>query len=324
MAQTIQKLAYDGSYHSKDMKTVFAETLSELFAEDCDVVYLDADLMNSIGTLKLLKEMPERCINCGIQEANMIGVAAGLSAVGKKPYVHTFGPFASRRCFDQVFLSVGYAQNNVRIVGSDPGVSAAFNGGTHMPFEDVAMYRAIPGAMIVDTVDPVQFKAALKNTKDRSGVTYIRTPRKSCVTVYPEGTVFKEGEAVVLKEGNDAAVFACGIMVAVALQAANMLDAEGISAAVIDPYTIKPLDADAIVSYAKRCGAVVTVENANVMGGLGAAVAECLAKSCPTPVEMVGVEDRWGQVGPEDFLRQEYGLTPQNIVEHVKKAIKRK
>lgn len=251
----------------------------------------------------------------------MVGVAAGASAVGKKPYVHTFGPFAGRRCYDQVFISVGYARNNVRIIGSDAGVTAAYNGGTHMPFEDIALYRAIPGAMIIDVADQVQFEAAVRQTKDRDGVTYIRCPRKGCIKVYGEKTTFTLGKANVLKEGTDCAVIASGIMVAEALCAAQQLEKEGISLAVIDPVTIKPLDEETILKYAQQCGAVVTAENATVIGGLGGAVAELLGDRCPTVIKRVGVQDLYGEVGDTGYLKERFGLTAEVISAKVKEAI---
>lgn len=318
------KVIYDGSNEKKAIKDTFAATLKELFEADKDVVYLDADLMNSFGTLKLSKEYAERCLDCGVQEANMVGMAAGMSAIGKKPYVHTFGPFASRRCYDQVFLSVGYAKNSVRIIGSDPGVAAAFNGGTHMPFEDIALYRVIPDAAIFDIVDSVQFHDVLVSTKDRPGVTYIRTPRKNCVSVYSADSKFELGKANVLKDGKDVTIIASGIMVADSLKAAQMLAADGIDAAVIDIVSIKPLDIETVVAFAKKTGAVVTAENANVHGGLGGAVCEALSQNYPTIVEQVGVFDQWGEVGPTDYLRKRFNLTPEVIVSKAKAAIARK
>ncbi len=317
-------LAYTGKADEKTIKDSFADVLRGLFAEDPDVIYLDADLMNSMGTYKLSKEFPDRCIDCGIQEANMVGVAAGASALGKKPYVHTFGPFAGRRCYDQVFISVGYAKNNVRIIGSDAGVTAAYNGGTHMPFEDIALYRAIPEAMIIDVTDQTQFDAAIRQTKDRPGVTYIRCPRKNCTKVYGPGTEFEFGKANVLREGSDCAVIACGIMVAEALKAAELLEAEGIHIAVIDAVTVKPLDTETVLSYAKSCKAIVTAENATVIGGLGSAVCECVADSCPTIVKRVGVQDLYGEVGDVGYIKERFGLTAETIGAKVKEAIRDK
>ena len=316
------ELAYTGKADETAIKDAFAQELLKLFEEDPQVLYFDADLMNSMGTYKLSREWPDRCIDCGIQEANMTGVAAGASAVGKKPYIHTFGPFAGRRCYDQVFLSVGYAKNSVRIIGSDAGVTAAYNGGTHMPFEDIALYRAIPGAMIVDVADEMQFRAAIRQLKDRSGVTYIRCPRKNCTTVYGPATTFEFGRANILKDGSDCAVIASGIMVAEALESAKLLEAEGINIAVIDPVTVKPLDEETIIAYAKKCGAIVTAENANVVGGLGAAVCECVCQTYPVPVKRVGVQDMFGEVGDMAYLKERFGLTAGVIAANVRDVIR--
>lgn len=315
------KVIYNGS-EDLALKQVFSDTMKELIEQDDRVVYLDADLMSSVGMLSIAKEQPNRCIDCGIQEANMIGLAAGMSIAGKIPFCHTFGAFAGRRCYDQAFLSVAYGQNNVRIIGSDPGITAAFNGGTHMPFEDIALYRAVPNAVVIDIADSTQLIAALKLAKDRYGLTYIRTGRKTYKAVYEPSSTFSIGKACVLKDGTDCAVFAAGNMVWKALEAASRLEKEGINITVIDVFTIKPLDIETVVTYAQKCGSIVTAENASIIGGLGSAIAETLAENCPTPIVRVGVSDRFGQVGPEDFLAQEYDLTPDSIVNAVKKVKK--
>lgn len=318
------KLSYDGKMDKEALKEVFPKVMKELLIKDKDVVYLDADLMNSFGTGNFPKEFPERAIDVGVQEANMIGMAAGMSAEGKKPYVHSFGPFVSRRVYDQVFLSVAYAKNSVRILGSDPGVTAAYNGGTHMPFEDVALYRAIPEAAIFDIVDTTQFKEVLNITKDRSGVTYIRTPRKSVKKVYSDDSKFEIGKANVLIKGEDVTIIASGIMVAEALEAAKILKEENIKATVIDIVTIKPIDEETIIEYAKETGAMISAENANVIGGLGDAVASVLSCHSPTPLEKVGVQDEFGEVGTESYLRERFNLTSSEIIKKVKCVIERK
>ncbi|MHB8061613.1 MAG: transketolase family protein [Ruminiclostridium sp.] len=312
---------YDGSKSKSIIKDVFPKVLRELFANDKDVIYLDADLMNSFGTLGLYREMPERCIDCGIQEANMVGVAAGLSETGCKPYVHTFGPFASRRVFDISFVSVAYAKLDVRIIGTDAGVTAAMNGGTHMPFEDIATYCVIPEAMVIDIADPVQFADVLWKTKDRYGLTYIRTTRKDLDSIYKPGSTFELGKANVLKEGSDVTIIAAGIMVGVAMAAAKLLEDKGIKATVIDMFTIKPLDEEAVLKYAKLTGAIVTAENANVIGGLGSMVSSYLSSVYPIPVLHLGVQDQFGEVGPESYLRERFNLEPKDLVEMVEKAI---
>ena len=317
-------IVYNGEMDPRLIKTVVGEIIPALAAEDPDVIYLDADLMNCIGTAKWGVANPDRAVNCGIAEANMIGVACGLAAAGFKPIVHTFGPFASRRCYDQAFLSGGYAKNDITIIGSDPGVTATLNGGTHMPFEDVALYRALPGATVIDITDPTMLISVLRQCKDRPGVKYIRVGRKSYARVYGDGTETPIGKAITLREGTDAVIFACGIMIHEAMQAALALEQEGISAAVVDMFSIKPLDADAVVEWAKKTGAVVVAENHNRFGGLYSAVSEVLAARCPTPVECVAVEDEFGEVGPQGYLQQRFGLTKEHVAEAVRTVIGRK
>ena len=318
------KIVYNGEMDPRLIKSVLGELIPALSAEDPDVIYLDADLMNCIGTAKWAKTAPERAINCGIAEANMVGVACGLAAAGFKPIVHTFGPFASRRCYDQAFLSGGYAKNDITILGTDPGVTATLNGGTHMPFEDVALYRALPGSTVIDVTDPTMLISVLRQCKDRPGVKYIRVGRKSYARVYEDGSETPIGKAITLREGTDAVIFAAGIMIHEAMQAAIALEAEGVSAAVVDLFSIKPLDADAVVDWAKKTGAVVVAENHNRYGGLWSAVSEVLAERCPTPAECVAVEDAFGAVGPQGYLQQRFGLTKEHIMHSVHAALKRK
>lgn len=318
------KIVYDGSMDPRLCKAVLGETIPAMAAEDPDLIYLDADLMNCIGTAKWAAANPDRAVNCGIAEANMIGVAAGLASAGFKPIVHTFGPFASRRCYDQLFLSAGYAKNDITVIGTDPGVTATLNGGTHMPFEDVALYRALPGSTIIDVTDPAMLISVLHQCKDRPGVKYIRVGRKSYARVYEDGSELPIGKAVTLREGTDLVIFACGIMVHEALQAAAALEKEGISAAVLDMFTIKPLDAEAVVAWAEKTGAVVVAENHNRFGGLCSAVSEVLAERCPTPAAFVAVEDQFGEVGPQTYLQERFGLTAAHIEEAARSVLKRK
>ena len=318
------KIVYDGSMDPRLCKAVLGEQIPALAAEDPDLIYLDADLMNCIGTAKWAAANPDRAINCGIAEANMIGVACGLASAGFKPIVHTFGPFASRRCFDQVFLSGGYAKNDITVIGTDPGVTATLNGGTHMPFEDVALYRAVPGATVIDVTDPTMLISVLRQCKDRPGVKYIRVGRKQYARVYADGSERPIGRAVTLREGTDLVIFACGIMIHEALQAADVLERQGVSAAVVDLFTIKPLDADAVAAWAEKTGAVVVAENHNRFGGLCCAVSEVLAERRPTPAAFVAVEDEFGEVGPQGYLQERFGLTAAHIVEAARDVLKRK
>ena len=318
------KCIYNGEKEKTAGKNAFGAAIKKMVQEDSKVVYLDADLMNSIGTFGLDKDFPDQIIECGIQEANMVGVAAGMSATGMKPFVHTFGAFAGRRVFDQAFMSVAYAKNNVVIIGSDSGINAAYNGGTHMPFEDICLYRAVPEALVIDVTDSAMLSSILPDLKDRKGLTYLRICRKNCVAVYSEDSKFEFGKGNVLRDGKDVTFIAAGLMVAPALEAAELLKAEGIDAAVIDMFCIKPLDEKLVLEYAEKTGAIVTGENGNVVGGLGAAVAECLSENRPTPLRMVGVRDRFGQVGTVDFLAETYGLNAKDMVEAAKAVIARK
>ena len=310
------KIVYNGEKDSRQFKNVIGETVAALLEEDEKVVWLDADLMGCSGT-KGLYGKNDRVVNCGIAEANMAGIAEGLSASGMKPYAHTFGPFASRRCYDQVFLAAGYAGNPITMIGTDPGITAAFNGGTHMPFEDVALYRALPEATIYDITDVPMLVDALKSAKDMPGVKYIRVPRKDSYQVYEEGTKFTPGKAAVLREGGDGVIVASGIMVHEALQAAEALSKDGIEMTVIDPVTIKPLDAETIRACAEKTGLVVAAENHNCIGGLTSAVQDAV---CGMALKFgyVAVEDKFGEVGPVDYLRTQYDLTSDHIVRVVK------
>lgn len=308
----------------KEMRAVFAEVMEELAEEDERVLYFDADLMNSIGMTGFSKKYPERTFNCGIQEANMIGTAAGTSAVGMIPFVHTFGCFATRRVHDQIFVSAAYAKLNIRIIGSDPGITAAFNGGTHMPLEDMGLMRGIPEVTVIEPVDTVMLADIMRQTKDMYGVFYIRLSRKKSEKIYEEGSTFCIGKAVTLRDGNDVTLIASGIMTAEALRAAEQLSLEGISARVLNIFTLKPIDTDAIIKAARETGAVVTAENHNTINGLGSAVSEVLAEHWPAPMERVGVRDVFGEVGSMEYLKERFQLTAEEIADCAKKAIARK
>lgn len=303
------EIVYNGNQDSRLYKAVIGETIDALMKEDDKVVWLDADLRGCSGTAG---KAGERYINCGIAEANMIGIAAGLSASGMKPYAHSFGPFASRRSYDQAFLAAGYAGNPVTIVGTDPGVTAAFNGGTHMPFEDMALYRAMPEATVYDITDVPMLVDTLKKARNMPGVKYIRVPRAASYQIYADGSSFTPGKGIVLREGADALIVASGIMVQVALEAAKMLAEEGTHVAVIDPVTVKPLDVELIREWAEKTGLVVTAENHNRIGGLTSAVEDALI-GMPLKFDYVAVEDCFGEVGPEDYLREKFGLTAEHI-----------
>ena len=315
--------------HEKDSRACrdgLALTLNEMMAEDKSICYVDCDLMGCINTKMLQKNYPDRAFEAGIAEGNGAGVAAGLAATGKKVFFHSFGTFSSRRCYDQIYMSAAYAGLSVRVLGSDAGVTAAFNGGTHMPLEDAGMYLSIPETTVLDPADYAQLASITRQLVNVEGVSYTRFVRKGIIKVYDDGSEFEIGKGVVLHESDKdvATIITSGIMVDEALKAYEALQAEGISVRVIDMFTWKPLDEELVIKAAKETGAIVTAENHNVTCGLGSVVANCLAKNCPTVQEFVGVQDLFGQVGPQDFLMDEYGLRAANIVAAVKKAVARK
>ena len=315
--------------HKKDSRACrdgLALTLNEMMAEDKSICYVDCDLMGCINTKMLRKNYPDRAFEAGIAEANGAGVAAGLAATGKKVFYHSFGTFSSRRCYDQIYMSAAYAGLSVRVLGSDAGVTAAFNGGTHMPLEDAAMYLSIPETTVLDPADYDQLASITRQLVNVEGVSYTRFVRKGIIQVYGEGSEFEIGKGVVLHESDNdvATIITSGIMVDESLKAYEALQAEGSKVRVIDMFTWKPLDEELVIKAAKETGAIVTAENHNVTCGLGSVVANCLAKNCPTVQEFVGVQDLFGQVGPQDYLMDTYGLRAANIVEAVKKAVSRK
>lgn len=314
--------------HEKDPRAnrdAYCQALREAMAVDPSVLHIDCDLMGCINTNKLQKEFPKNVFNAGIAEANAVGVAAGLAATGKKVFVHSFGCFAARRCFDQAFLSAGYSKLNVKIIGSDPGVTAEINGATHMPFEDCGLYLNVPNAVVIDSCDYVQTYALTKELIENCDqLSYMRLIRKGFKTIYGDGSTFKIGKGVVLKEGKDVTLIGSGIMVDKVLEAQELLAAEDISAKVIDMHTWKPLDEELILASAEETGCIVTAENHQVATGLGSAIANVLAANKPVPMEMIGVQNQYGQVGPQDFLCEAYNMTAADIVAAAKKAIARK
>lgn len=306
------------------MRAVYSQTLIDLAEKDERVVALEADLMNAIGNKAFRDAFPDRMFQCGVQEANMMGTAAGLSATGKIPFPHTFAVFASRRSYDQVFISAAYAKQNVKIVGSDPGILSAYNGGTHMAFEDMGILRLIPDITLIEPADGVALENLMHQVKDKYGLYYIRLQRKETTEYYKEGSTFTIGKGNVLRDGKDITLISSGYLLKDAWAAADELEKEGISVRLIDMFTWKPIDKDLITESAKKTGAMVTVENHNVVGGLGSAVAEALAETEPVPVERIGAQDCFGQVGNAEYLKKVFHMTAQDIVKAAKKAISRK
>ena len=306
------------------MRDAYVDTLIELAENNDRILAIDADLMLSMGIKRFSDKFPSQAINCGVQEANMIGVSAGLSLMGFIPFSHTFACFAARRACDQIFESCAYPRLNVRVIGSDPGITSSINGGTHMPFEDIGIMRTIPTMTILEPTDSSMIRDMVRQTSELYGMFYMRLVRRFATKVYEEGSTFTIGKAVKHKDGKDVTIIAAGYCVAEALKAATLLDKQGISARVLDMFTIKPIDKEAVISAALETGAIVTAENHNIYNGLGSAVAEVIVENCPVPMERIGVHDEFGEVGPVDYLAGRFGLTADDIVKKVQKVLERK
>lgn len=304
---------------AKEMRQVYAETVYNLAQKDPDVMVMEADLSSSMSTGSLKDKLPNQYVNVGIMEANMMSLAAGLSITGRKPFLHSFGQFLTRRAFDQLFVSLAYARLSAVLVGSDAGVTAEHNGGTHMTFEDMGLMRSVPKASVYEASDPTQLAFLLEKGYKEGGVHYIRTIRKNTIKLYDENTNFEKAQ--LLRDGTDVTIVASGIMVAEALEAADLLAKEGIKAAVIDMFYIKPLDGETLLNSVMKTGKVVTAENHNVNNGLGSAVCEYLAENYPVPVRRIGVREQFGQVGLTSYLQEFYGLTAENIVKEAKTLV---
>jgi len=317
-------LANDYKEEKEAMRDVYCNALMQEAESNHKIVAVDADVMHSLGTLEFHRKYPERSINCGIQEANAVGVSAGLSVTGFIPFFHTFSTFATRRVYDQVFLSCAYSGLNVKIIGGDAGVTTAVNGGTHMPFEDMGIMRNIPGMTVIEPTDSTMLKSLVPHMVNRYGNCYMRMCRRNMIKIYADGSEFEIGKAAVIKEGNDVTIIANGIMVYEALKAGEALEDMGISARIVDMFTIKPIDAACIIESAEKTGAVVTAENHNIINGLGSAVAEVLSEQCPVPLERIGIQDEFGEVGDQQYLMERFRLTTEEICKKAQKAVERK
>lgn len=296
------------------------------FGGDEKVYVFDADLKKCTMTTYFADKYPERFFNIGIAEANMVDVAAGFATCGATALVHTFAIFAAGRVYDQVRNDVVYPGLNVKVIGSHAGLTVGEDGATHQCIEDISLMRTIPGMTVIVPCDANEVRLATKAMLDYQGPCYFRTgrPAVDCVTDTFEDYKFEIGKGVQLVDGKDVTIIACGLMVQEALKAQKLLEAEGISARVIDMHTIKPIDRDIIVKAAKETGAIVTAEEHNIVGGLGAAVSEVVVRTENVPMEFVGVEDVFGHSAAPKVLLEKYGLTPENIAEKAKKAIARK
>lgn len=302
----------------------FGSALVELGAERDDFIVMDADLAAATQTGMFKKAYPDRFYDCGIAEQNMVSIAAGVAATGKKVVCSSFAMFAAGRAFEQVRNSIGYPHLNVVIGATHAGISVGEDGATHQCNEDIALMRTIPGMTIINPADETEAKLAVRAAIDHDGPVYMRFGRLAVPVVFGDDYKFEIGKGVELKEGNDVTIIATGLMVNEAMQAHDLLKAEGINARVINMATIKPLDKDIILKAAKETGAIVTAEEHSVIGGLGSAVSEVLSEEYPVPVVKLGVYDRFGHSGPAPKLLDEFGLRAVNIVEKAKKAISMK
>ena len=304
-------------------RAAYGNALVELAGKYPELMVFDADLAGATMTNGFMKAYPDRFFDMGIAECNMVGVAAGLATCGLKPFVNTFAMFAAGRAWEQVRNSVCYPHLNVKVVGSHGGLSVGEDGATHQCIEDFALMRAIPGMMVLCPCDGHEMRLATEALLNYEGPAYMRLGRLAVETVTDAipGYSFQLGKAVKLAEGKDVTIIAVGMMVQMALQAAELLKADGISARVLDMHTIKPLDEEAVLAAARETGCIVTSEEANVLGGLGAAVCECVSAACPVPVIRHGVNDEFGRSGKAPLVLEAYGLSPEKIAEAAKRAV---
>lgn len=299
-------------------REAYGNTLAEL-KDNENVVVLEADLGHATKSLKFKEVCPQRFFNMGIAEADMIGTAAGLAACGKVPFASTFSVFATGRAFDQVRNSVCYPNLNVKIVGTHAGITVGEDGGTHQAIEDIALMRSLPNMSIVVPSDDVEARAAVLAAAAYKGPMYLRMARVASPTYHNDSYVFTLGKGEIIREGSDLTIIACGLMVMKAMEAAEQLAKEGVSVRVINMHTIKPLDHKLVIESAEKTGKIITVEEANILGGLGSAVCETVSEYCPVPVKRIGVRDIFGKSGNPDKLLQEYGLTAEHIIEEARK-----
>ena len=296
-------------------REAYGKALAELGEKHENIVVLDADLSGSTKTAVFAKKFPERFINVGIAEQNMIGIAAGLAAAGKVCFASSFAMFAVGRAFEPIRNSIAYPKMNVKICATHAGITVGEDGGSHQAIEDISLMRSVPNMTVVVPADGVSTGKALEALYEMEGPAYCRLGRAAVPILYPQDMEFTLGKGIVLRDGKDLAMIACGAMVAPTLEAAKALEQEGIRAAVVDMHTIKPIDRELIGKLAKQCGRILTVEEHSVIGGLGSAVAEVCAEECPVRVKRMGLQDVFGQSGKPDDLLKEYGLTAEAIAE---------
>lgn len=305
-------------------RDAYGEALKELGTANPHVVVLDADLTKSTKTSVFAKAFPERFFNMGVAEQNLIGTAAGLAAAGKIPFASTFAIFATGRAYEQIRNTVAYPKLNVKIAATHAGLTVGEDGATHQALEDIALMRAIPNMTVIVPADAEETRQAVQVAAEMKGPVYIRLGRPGVPILFDNDYKFAIGKAVTVAEGNEATIVAAGIMTGIALEAAAILDSEGIRVRVLNMGTIKPIDREALIAAAKETGAIVTAEEHNIIGGLGSAVAEVIGESCPVPIKRIGVQDTFGESGTPDALLEKYGLTAKNIAAAVKTVMARK
>ncbi len=303
-------------------REAYGKALVELGQQHHDIVVLDADLSKSTKTAEFAGLFPERFINAGIAEQNLMGMSAGLAASGKVVFASTFAVFAAGRAFEQIRNSIAYAELNVKICATHAGITVGEDGGSHQSVEDVALMRSIPGMCVVVPADGPSTRQLLLELYERSGPAYLRLGRLSVPHIYNDDLKLQIGRGMELKDGKDVTIIACGIMVEKSLQASDILAGEGIMVSVVDMHTIKPLDKELVIRKAQETGAILTVEEHSIIGGLGSAVCEVTSEYCPVPVLRLGIEDQFGQSGSPDDLLQHYGLTVDKIAQKVRNLLK--
>jgi transketolase len=306
-------------------REAYGEILVKLGEENKDIVVLDADLSKSTKTADFGKAYPERFFNMGIAEQNLLATAAGLASTGKIPFASTFAMFASGRAFEIIRNSIAYPKLNVKIAATHAGLTVGEDGATHQSVEDLALMASIPNMVVLNPADAVEAKAAIRAASEYKGPVYIRLTRGGVPVVFDEATYkYQIGKGMVIEDGEDAAIIATGVMVGAALEAREMLLEDGINVAVVNIHTLKPIDTDLIVEYAKKTGALVTAEEHSIYGGLNSIVSQVLANNYPTNVKAVAIQDTFGESGKPDELLEKYGLTAENIVKAVKEVVGKK
>jgi transketolase len=313
------------SLDTKPLRIVYGETLAELVREGLDLYVLEADLAAASQTDETFKKFfPQRFLNIGVAEANMISIASGMAAMGKVPFASSFGPFVTRRVMDPLFMAVSYSNLNIKVVGTSPGVDGRGNGASHQSFEDIALMRVLPNMTVIDPCDAQETRSAIRFAATHVGAVYIRLFREALPQIFTPDYKFRPGKASVVRAGDDVSIIAAGYMLHPALAAAGILDKKGLSARVINMSSIKPIDEEAIVAAARETGAIVTAENHSVIGGLGSAVCEVVAEQYPVPVRRIGMRDRVGEVGTLEYLCEKFGLTPGDIAREALSAFSMK